>query len=411
MRSKGYMKRGREGTALITALIVGVVLVAAGAGVICLAGQESYIVGRIRDQIKAQAIAEAGANEAYSILRENFAKRFDPNAFPAREFDGGTYQASVKTYEDDPTKATITVVASYGSASVTVKCDVKDFAAAEGGEGGGGSGSEPPPRSSPWAHTVLCNGYITHNGSGECYGSVHANNYITVNGSMNWGADDKEIVVSACSASKGFKANGSCSIHGTVMAPKIQVNGSKHIHQEVVGPVDVVAFPDLGPQLAELYQIALANGQVYNGNLSINGTENWGSVPGGVRWINGTFTQNGSLTYSGAIIATGNIRFNGSVNHTKQGNLPAMVSRDGSITVNGSHTVQGLVYAKTDVTWNGAGSISGAILCGGNMTFNGSYGLLEYSYCMPGTDDGSGSGGGGSGSGVKPEVAITCWHR
>jgi hypothetical protein len=363
-----------------------------GAAVVGFAKQQAASVSRVRDFLIAQAYAEAGVNEAYSILHTNFAARSDPQKFPLRQYGGGTYDASVASVGTD--MATITCIATHQGAISTVKVDVRNNQTGTGG-------SVPPPRTSPWAYTVLCNGYITHNGSGNCYGNVHANNYITCNGSISWGLPASNIYVSAHSSSKGFKANGSAVMYGTVHAPVITVNGSEQITTKIYADPGVVTFPTL--DLTPYYNIALANGQV-TGSQNLNGTHNWGTIPGGVKWVNGTFTQNGSLTWAGCIIATGKITFNGSITQTRVANLPAIISRDSEVKVNGAHTVRGLVFANGNLTWNGAGTIAGSILVGGNLTFNGSYGILDYAYCEPSPD----GGGGGS---TADDVNITAWQR
>lgn len=387
-------QEGSRGSALITLMIIILLVSIAGASMVGFAKQQVYAVAKVRDYLKAQAYAEAGANEAYNTLKTNFALRSDPGNFPPRTFGDGNYAVSVQSVSSD--LAAIVSTGMVGSVKSVVKMDVKNYVPATGG-------SSPPPRTNPWGHTILCNGYITHNGAGTCYGSVHANNYITCNGTIAWGSAGSNIYVSAHSSSKGFRANGSATIMGTVQAPVITVNGTKNITTEIVSDPGTVAFPT--PDLTAYYNIAAANGQVFS-SQSLNGSVNWGAIPGGVKWINGTFTQNGALTYSGCIIATGNITFNGSVNQTRVGDLPAIVSRDGTVKVNGSHTVKGLVFSKGDLTWNGSGTIDGAILVGGNMTFNGSYGLLAYTYSEPG--DAGGGGGGGSGSDL---VGVTAWQK
>jgi cytoskeletal protein CcmA (bactofilin family) len=206
------------------------------------------------------------------------------------------------------------------------------------------------------------------------------------NGSFEWGSATSLVQVAVCSAAKGLKVSGNATVHGTVSAPVISVTGQKTIDIENIGPVTAVTFPTVENGMVDwtpFYNIAVANNQVF-GSQTINGNANW-AIPGGVRWINGDLRVNGggNLTYSGCVIATGSIRINGGMTHTRLANLPALVSRDSTITMNGAHSIGGLVYAKGDITWNGSGTFTGSILCGGNMTFNGTYGILGYSYCEP----------------------------
>jgi hypothetical protein len=390
-------KNTRRGAALVTLMVVILIVSIAGAAMVGFAKQQAYSITRVRDYLKAQAYAEAGANAAYNVIKTNFADASDPSKFPAVAFGDGGYDVTVTVVGDD--QASIVAVGQCGNATITVKADVKNMQPVQQQPSG------PPvlPPDNPWGYSVLVNGYITHNGAGTAFGKVHVNNYLTQNGSIEWGSDADPMQVS-CSGANGFIGNGSISIHGTIRAPQIQINGTEHVHQKLVQSVPTVPFPTL--DLTPYYQIALANGQVFS-SQSPNGDVNWGLIPGGVKWISGTFSQNGSLSYQGAIIATGNITFNGSVTQTKYQQLPAIISRDGYVKVNGSHQINGLVYAKGDCTWNGAGHIYGSILVGGNLTFNGSYGNIYYDFSQPSPDP----AGGGGGSGVSDHCVITAWQQ
>jgi hypothetical protein len=389
-------QRRRAGSGLVVLMVVVLAVSLGSAGMLYMSKQQIYSARVSQDAMRAQIIAEAGANAAYNVLKANFAGRNNAALFPAMSYDGGTYDATVTPINTN--KAAITCVGTYRQSTATVKLDVQNFATV--------TNAGALPRTSPWAYSILCNGYIRHNGSGTTRGSVHVNNYLTANGSISWGLPAEPIYVS-CSGANGFQANGSAVIYGTVQAAVIDINGSQQITTKILSAAPTVTFPtpeNGGIDFTQYYQIALSNGQVYS-SQSLNGTVIWGTIPGGVRWINGNFTQNGSLTYSGCIIATGYVTFNGSVIQTQVGALPAVVSRDSYVTVNGSHTIHGLVYARGDVTWNGAGSIEGSILVGGNMTFNGSYGNIGYEFCQPG------SPGGGGGSATNDNVGVTAWQK
>ncbi len=363
-----------------------------GAGLLYLAQQQMHAVKAAQHSLRAQIIAETGANAAYSTLKHNFDARKNPAQFPLTSFDGGTYKATVTQVNEDTVQ--VKSIGTYENSQAAVILDVKNFA--EILEGG------VVPPTSPWGHGVFCNGYITHNGAGTLKGSVHVNNYLRTNGSLEWGTVSNDCSVTCCGVD-GFKGNGGVTIYGTVTAPRIDINGQDQIRTKVITTPAQVAFP-ANMDLSAYYQIAQANGQVYS-SQKLNGSVNWGEIPGGVRWINGTLTQNGSLTYKGCIIATGNIKFNGSVQQIQYQDFPAVVSRDGFLEVNGDHDFTGLVYARGNVKWNGNGNFEGSILCGGNMTFNGAYGILTYKYCQPGAL------GGSVGGVTKNTVRITAWQH
>lgn len=384
--------RGRGGAALVIIMIIIMVMAIAGASMIGMASQQVHSVQRLIDRIKAEAIAEAGVAEAYAILRDDFSKREEQNAFPGKEFAGGVYDACVSAIGDD--MARIWCKGEYPAqgdniVGFYVGMNVKDFS--PGGEG------ELPP-TSPWAHTIFVNGNITHNGAGILIGGVRCNNRIRCNGAFVWGTDSQDCDVYAYSR---FRANGVAVVKGTVYSPNISVWGVDCIRSKVIGPVERVEFPVL--DLTPYYQIAEDNGQVFSGR-TYNGVNSWGEIPGGVRWFNGNLRVNGTLSYAGCIIATGYVQFNGAIVHTRVGDLPAVISRDSYIKVNGASIFHGLIYAAGDITYNGADLLVGSFLCGGNARFNGAYGQIAYAYSEPGGPEG---GGGES----EPEVGVTAWYR
>lgn len=387
--SRKESDRGRGGAALVIIMIILMVMAIAGASMIGMAGYQVRSVQRLIDRIKAEAIAEAGAAEAYAILRDDFSKRYQVDPIAVREFEGGVYNFSVAPVGDHG--AQLWGEGTYNGASFYVGMNLQDVHP--------GEGPNNPPPSSPWAHSVFVNGRLTHNGAGILIGSVRCNNEIRCNGAFVWGTESQDCDVWAYSQ---LRANGVTVIHGTVYSPSIRVNGVDQIREKVIGPIELVEFPVL--DLTPYYQIAEENGQVFSdGNY--NGSYNWGAIPGGVRWFNGNLRVNGSLTYEGCIIATGYVLFNGVVYQIRVGDLPAVVSRDSYIKVNGASIFHGLIYAAGDVTYNGAQLLEGGLLVGGNCRFNGAYGQIAYSYSQPGS-----GGGGGGGSEDSKDIAVTAWY-
>ena len=68
-------QESKRGAALMTLMIIVLLVAGTVAFLINEAKQQAYAVTRVRDYLKAQAYAESGANEAYSILKTNFADR------------------------------------------------------------------------------------------------------------------------------------------------------------------------------------------------------------------------------------------------------------------------------------------------------------------------------------------------
>lgn len=377
----------KSGTALLAVMGVVFLIAIVAASMVAMGRQQVFSAVQLRDYVKAQLIAEAGANDAYNLLKTNFAARLNPNNFPLKPFDNGTYHVGVTSISSN--KASISSTGVYCSATAYVKLDIKNIPLL--------NTNGVPPLTSPWAFGVFCNGYLGFNGASEVKGAIHVNNYLTSNGAISWGTAESPAYIE-CSGAQGFSVNGASTITGTIKAPVIHVNGT--VTEAVTGPVPTIQLPAL--DLATLYQTALANNQVVNG-ATVNKNENWGTIPGGVRWINGTLDVKGGggITYVGCVIATGNIILNGSTTQTQVGNLPAFVSRDGAIELNGAQTINGLVYAAGDVRFNGSGSIKGAVMAGGNMIFNGSTDLdVTYANSNPNGPEAT----------TADHVIITAWQ-
>lgn len=387
-------KEMSRGSALITLMVIIMVVAVAGVAMMGFAKSQAYSATRARDFLKAQAYAEAGANQAYSLLRNDFAARNTPSKFPLHSFGDGSYDADVTAVGD--TAALITCTGTRGTATAVVKLDIRNFGVPEGG-------SVPP--TSPWAHGIFVNGYMTCNGAGSQVGSIHINNYLTQNGAATCGKSGQLSSITACGAD-GITMNGSVTVYGTTRAKKYTLNGTIVIDNKLTESVATIEFPTLADKFMEYYSIAVANGQVVTGNKSYNGTTDFGVIPGGVKWFTGTLTINGTVKWTGAIIAQGNITINGGGNmqQTRVGNLPCIMSRDGKLTVNGAHTMSGLVYCQGNLTWNGSGQMQGAIMTGGNLTFNGAQDNIYYVYSEPGD-------AGGGGTSLQDKIGVTAWQR
>lgn len=387
------VRKERRGSALVTLMIIITLASVAGAAMVGFAKQQAYSMTKIRDYLKAQAFAEAGANQAYAVLKEAFADASDPSKFPAQSIGDGGYDATVTLVGSN--KASIVSVGHCGNSTITVKADVWNQAPASGG---GSGGTEPP--TDPYAYTWLVNGQMRMNGQSEFVGFLHANNDIDVNGASQWGTATEPTYASA---SVGIRFSGPCTLYGDVWSPSI--SGSFAPGTTTIAPSPAVPIPEL--DLAGLYAIASANGQVV-GSQTISADTLW-NIPGGVKWVNGSLTVKSGkkLTWTGCIVATGAIEFKGQLHATRYLNYPTIISRDSSITVRGQHTFNGLMYSGGDILFCGSGTFEGSIICGGNLRFNGSGERFSYVDCRPG-------GGGGSGSGstnAADHVIITAWQQ
>lgn len=398
MTITGYGE-AKRGSALITLLVIIAIVAYAGAAMMAFAKQQTYAMSKIKSYLKAQSYAEAGANEAYSQLKTNFAAADNAALFPAKQFGDGSYDATVTKVTAK--RASISCVGSCGGVTALVKVDVQNF-----GVGTGATWWERPD-DSPWSYTVFCNGYIRMNGSGTMAGRVHVNNYFDCNGSFTWGdmTDQAKQCWVSISGAQGLMGSGNGLINGRAAAPvidnKVTVNGTK-----TIGPVATIEFPVI--DLTPYYNIAAANGQVLNGNQTIGANTSWNNVPGGVKWINGTLLVKSGKTLATTgttIIATGSIDWRGGAQVSPKPGFPAIVSKTGSIDLSGSHTINGLVYAPGNITWKGSGSFDGTLMCGGNMTFNGSSDIVGYANAEPNAQGGSTPGT------ASDQVGVTAWQK
>lgn len=370
MKTLLRLTEDRNGSALIT--VMGVILVVAivAGSMMALSRTQAYTAMRTSDYLRAKLIAESGANSAYNQIRTNFALAGQASPFPAVNYGGGRYDTDVRLVASN--RALILCSGFYGSATAQAMIDVVNIPVV--------TTNGTVPLTTCWGFAMFANGYTRLNGASFFSGAVHANNYIDVNGTLAWGAPTNLVWVEACGA-KGFEASGGGEIYGTVRAPYIGFAGTLTDRRVQ----DVPTYPIPKIDLSKYYATAVANGQVY-GTTTISANQNWGTIPGGVRWFNGDLTikNNGVITYTGCIIATGQIIVQGGCNCDRYGTAPSLISRDSTITFNGTQNTRGLIYANGDITFNGSGTHQGTILSNGNIVFGGSATVqTTFMYCEP----------------------------
>jgi len=233
-----------------------------------------------------------------------------------------------------------------------------------------------PPTDSAYNYSIVAKDFIW-SGTGTCNAgtsSIRANGQFTLSGVNSFKGN--------VFASTGITSSVTTTINGNVKAPKItqsgvfQVTGTK-----TIGSVPQIPVPNI--DLTPYYNWALAKGTVYNGNLTLSGSHDT-IIPGGVLWVNGSFTVSGSMKVVGCIIATGDITFAGQGDFSRVGGMPALVSVNGNITLSGTGKITGLIYVKNGgLTKSGSGEVAGSILCKGNFTKSGSWSTLTYIKSLP----------------------------
>jgi hypothetical protein len=382
--------RQQKGSALLAVMgIVFLIAIVAGSMVV-MGRQQIFSASHLRDYVKAQMIAEAGVNQAYNVLKTNFAARANASNFPLTPFDGGTYDATVISVSSNT--ASITSTGLYGSATATVKVDIQNCPSTT-------TNGAPLPGVDPFGFAILSGGDLGWAGNSDMELS---NGWMHCNGS--YVANGINIVKGNVASHLGITMIGAASITGIGQAPVIQGGG---ITQPVQATVPLVSVPNI--DLTPYYNAALANDQVYGSGKILSGNV---SPPGGVMWVNGSMTV-GNGEYTGCFIATGPIEMkttgNNTITFNKVNNYPVLASRDGSITVKQAKTLtfNGLIYCKTgsfDKQGNGDVFGTGAIIAAGNVSKNGGWSGMLYSDPTPIPP-------GGANTSTRDKVIIIAWQN
>jgi len=177
-------------------------------------------------------------------------------------------------------------------------------------------------------------------------GSAHTNYNLAMNGS-------KQTITGACEA-----------------VGELYINGSNISIGERIAHAPYVEMPDF---FDEIKRAAEEAGQAYNGTKTFNGSNI--DVADAPIYVNGDLHINGSnFSGKGVVLVTGNITFNGSnLNHTGDDAI-CFYSKNGDITINGSHAeLNGIVYAPNGrINMNGSNQTIYGRVIGKEVGFNGS---------------------------------------
>lgn len=339
--------KSKNGSALFTVLIIILILSSVIGTVISIGQQRAFMAKKLADKIRAEAYAEAGANQAYSLLRDNFELRTNNSMFPLTHYGDGWYDVNIL-----PINQKLAIVYSTGkcdSATAWVILDIVNY----------GSGKYWTEKNNPFKFGILAGSYVTWSGNDVL---VCTNSPIHVNGD--------------------FVLRGTGEIIGDVYASgNINCLGESKITGNITTNSDYVEIPSI--DLSPYHKIAHDNNQVYDGDI------HWSSstdivIPGGIMWVNGDFTYSGSGNIIGCIIATGDINWSGTGSQIKTNNYPALVSRDGNIDITGNGDFHGLIYSKTgDIRKTGEGEVVGTFICSGRFIKGGAWSGFVYEDSEP----------------------------
>ena len=355
----------RAGLAIPAVLIFCTLVTAAAITLLYFARSQTHAVARAREFARAKAIAEGGANQAYSVLATNLAAGTNDAPFPRTAFAGGAYDVAVNSSGSN--RAAIVSTGLFGRAVARTRLDVAAVDPA---------GHDSAPRAA-YGYAIAAGDSISWSGSGVTSirgGRMHTNGRYRMTGSGVVSGD-----VSSCVA---IDTVGGTRIEGNAQAPLMSGASPENVSGGIsTQAVPLVQVPDI--DLIPYYQCAASNRQVFAGPLHWSGSQDY-VVTGGVLWVNGDFKFSGSGRLVGCIIATGDIEISGSGDQVKVGSYPAFISRDGSISLSGSGASHGLIYAKVgNVEKSGGGAIVGSIICAGGFTKVGGWDLLSYEDSTP----------------------------
>ena len=315
----------RAGSAMVTTMLTVTVVMAASGAAVAMAAFMPRMVRRQGDFIRAKAIAEAGINEAYSRLVNNFSLLDDPDAFPVTPFAGGSFR--VTPHRLDEHTAILASVGRFGAAEARVAVDLRNAREDDGLFAG----------NSPWGHAIFANGNLQFHGTPPAVrGGMHTNQRFGLSGNP-------------------------VNVEGTVTARAYNWTGGE-LPPEQIGAWQEIEFPQLTDQVfVDLFEVAKANGAVRSGGTYQQ--DDLAGVAGNVVWFTDSVTFHGSFDFDGYVVVAGNVTFRGS----------------------GTRTVDGLIYVAGNVTCNGSTDLhlDGAMLAGGNITFNGASSVFTYGFAGP----------------------------
>lgn len=273
---------------------------------------------------KARFLAEAGANEAISVLQDDFNAKNDDSNFPLTTLGEGTYDVTVV---ETAGQVLIKSVGTVRNISREVLISVADDTA-----------------STPFDYAFFSNGDTIIEGDPVVTGGIHSN-------------EDMYVI-------------GDPTISGNISATgSVDITGSPTYGDAYSGVVQV-AFPFFDFN----YYYNLADpADRYAGDLNLSGNQTL-TPANGVIFVDGNVRIAGTLNITGAIVATGSITVNGNVNQTGVSGMPILMSRDSYIRINGNVlNGDGLIYSgSNDVQIYGNVSMTGQIVSYGELVVTGS---------------------------------------
>lgn len=288
---------------------------------------------------KALLLAEAGANEAYALLKADFNNKNNADLFPETDLGEGSYD--------------VTIIEVGGYVVLESTASVKGVEKTISMTVSSNSGTEA------FDYAFFSNDNMDLQGNPDATGNIHSNKNVFISGNP--------VVSGTASAST-----------------QVIVTGSPTINNIVEG-VPIVDFPDI--DFNDYYNLAAPEDR-YTGNKNWAGNQNL-SPTNGIIYVNGNVQINGNLNITGAIVATGSIKVNGNVTQTGVEGMPLLMSRDSYIRINGNVlSAEGLIYSKTNnVQIYGNVNMTGQIISFGELLITGNPSVIASSEIPSGLQD------------------------
>lgn len=333
-----------EGSALfITMLAVVIISLLAGS----LSSLSIQNASNFYFQEKAQKaffLAEAGANEAVALLKEDFDYKDDDSNFPLTALGEGSYDVTIiETGGFVVIRSVGTVRGISRDVSITVADDSANDA---------------------FNFAFFSNGDMTIQGNPDVTGDIHSNQTVNITGNP--------------------------TVSGTASASEVvNITGTPILGATQDG-APVIPFPAFD---FNFYYNLADPGDRYAGNQNWAGNQTL-TPANGVIYVDGDIRISGNLNITGAIVVTGSITINGNVTQTGITGLPLLMSRDSYIRINGNILdADGLMYSgSNDIQIYGNINMTGQIIAYDELVITGNPSVTQGSDISFGLEGDTGEG-------------------
>ncbi len=287
-----------QGSVLTLVILMSVIISLLASSLSEFVHQESLIGAKDENRIKAFFLAEAGAAEAYGLLKEDFTQKDDPALFLQVNLRDGAYDVDILQTQG---RVLIQSTGMVGSVSETIKMEIAFDNVYE-----------------VFDYGVFSNNDIDVIGSSLIDSDVHSNTAVNLQGITF--------------------INGTASTVGNVniVPPSGAATIVEGVYRKTFPKFDFNTYYNLADPADR-----------YTTNIVF---DNVNLIPvNGIVYVDGDVTVSGVVNLTGALIATGTITVSGTLTQTGYLNHPALMSRDGDVVLNGSVQIgEGIIYAGGD---------------------------------------------------------------